>query len=84
MNMEKAVALRMLEEIRNAQFAERETLALMIRDIFGDEYVRLSKYGNGSILFTSKVLKEFNKQKGSEIIWVGKDRGWRTKDANDL
>jgi len=84
MNLEKTVALRMIEEIRKAQFADRETLALKMRDDFGDAYIRQSEYGNGNVLFTAKVMKEFNNHKGSDMVWDARERGWRTKDANDL
>lgn len=63
----KDVAEYMLQELTKDGILYQEKLVPKIQKLFGDEFVFANAHGTFSL--DRKVLREFNKIKGENILW---------------
>jgi hypothetical protein len=71
----KDVAKYMLEELKKNIILHQEGIVHRIQEKFGDEFVFKNNYGTLSI--DRKVLREFNKIKGEDVVWDKEGRCWK-------
>lgn len=71
----KDVAQYMLNELTQNGVLHQEELVHKIKEKYGDEFIFANNHGTLSI--DRKVLREFNKVKGKDILWDRDGRCWK-------
>jgi len=81
MTTPKEVAEFMMREMETSHYLYQETVVHRIKQIFGAEFVYPNANGNDAI--SPKVLKEFRKLSGDQVIWERGSRAWRKRKPSD-
>jgi hypothetical protein len=75
------IAQWMAAQLANSGFLRQESAARQIRQQFGEEFVYRNENRNWAI--KPEVLDAFNDLTAETVVWVKKNRRWRTRRDTD-
>lgn len=77
----KDIAKWMLDKMTPGAFLYQDTVAREIVEQFGKEFTYTNK--DGGLAISRKVLDEFRKLTGNDVVWERCDKLWRRRETYD-